>query len=480
MKTKNLLLAVVCLLALSGHAQTLQTANTLFNDAFKLAVWTIDNNTDEKGLLKAGGNYGGEWTRDISINSWNAASQLRPNVAEYSLWSVTNQHKSIGHQYWDKIIWTIAAWNHYLVTGREDFLHEAYDCCKASMTQLEDSVLDKSYGLFTGPAVFQDGIAAYEEPVYDPAYDAKSYVLDHPHSGPIKCLSTNCTYYQAYIALSQMGKQLKAPTKEVKSFEKKAAELKHAILTHLYDKEQNHFYYLIDHNGQLHDFQEGLGIAYAVMFGIVDKGEAKKVLEGCAISPHGIVTVYPSFKRNTPEKPGRHNMMVWPHVNMYYASACAQVGEMKQFWFEMNNLTDLVLNKYEDNESSQAASGKPKGNFHEIYTVDGIPSGGWQCNTKWPALNHQTWCATGFVRNVLYYIIGMQPTVKGLVFAPLGLEDGSRVTLSDIPYRNARLNITVNGHGPKIKRCTINGKKAKPFLPANAKGNYEIIIEMTS
>lgn len=70
-----------------------QIASPTLRDAYKLALWTVDNNTDANKLLKAGGNYGGEWTRDISINSWNAVSMIRPDVAEHSLWSVTNKKK---------------------------------------------------------------------------------------------------------------------------------------------------------------------------------------------------------------------------------------------------------------------------------------------------------------------------------------------------------------------------------------------------
>ena len=178
-------------------------------DILDLAVWTVDHNTDGL-LLKAGADYGGEWTRDIAINSWNAVSMLRPDVAEYSLWSVTNNRKSIGHQYWDKIIWVIAAWNHYLVTGREQFLTQAYECSKATMLQLEDSVFDKTHGLFTGPAVYQDGIAAYDEPVYEPSLDDKSYVLDHPNSHYIMCLSTNAVY----VRLERRAESFASPRDE--------------------------------------------------------------------------------------------------------------------------------------------------------------------------------------------------------------------------------------------------------------------------
>ena len=97
----------------------------LLGPAFKLAIATVDRNTHQ-GILAAGADYGGEWTRDCAINAWNGVSLLRPRVAETSLWSVTKNRQTIGHQYWDKIIWTIGAWNHYKVTGSRDFLAQAY------------------------------------------------------------------------------------------------------------------------------------------------------------------------------------------------------------------------------------------------------------------------------------------------------------------------------------------------------------------
>ena len=101
--------------------------HNLLEPAFKLAVATVDRNTHQ-GILAAGADYGGEWTRDCAINAWNGVSLLRPRIAETSLWSVTKNRQTIGHQYWDKIIWTIGAWNHYKVTGSRDFLAQAYPC----------------------------------------------------------------------------------------------------------------------------------------------------------------------------------------------------------------------------------------------------------------------------------------------------------------------------------------------------------------
>lgn len=45
--------------------------------------------TDPPGrFIRAGGDYHTPWTRDASINSWNAASLLSPAVARNTLWAV--------------------------------------------------------------------------------------------------------------------------------------------------------------------------------------------------------------------------------------------------------------------------------------------------------------------------------------------------------------------------------------------------------
>lgn len=79
--------------------QHVKTKTPLIDEAFTLAVKTLRDNIEED-LIKAGGGYGGEWTLDCAINSWNAASLLEPQAAEHSLWSVAVDDRGlIGHQY---------------------------------------------------------------------------------------------------------------------------------------------------------------------------------------------------------------------------------------------------------------------------------------------------------------------------------------------------------------------------------------------
>ena len=126
--------AVSLCISINTFAQELSSDNPAIKDAFTLAIQTMDINT-RRGILAAGGDYGGEWTRDLAINSWNGVSVFRPIVAERSLWSVTINKDTIGHQYWDKILWSIAACNHYLVTGDKEFLAQAYRCSANTMKE---------------------------------------------------------------------------------------------------------------------------------------------------------------------------------------------------------------------------------------------------------------------------------------------------------------------------------------------------------
>lgn len=457
---------LVCFMSLHGMAQEMQSNNALLDSAFKLAVWTIDHNIHD-GMIEAGEGYGGEWTRDCAINCWNAVSLLHPEVAEKSLWSVTNDGETIGHQYWDKIIWTIGAYNHYQVTGDMLFLTKAYDCCKNTMAELEAQCFDSVSGLFMGPAVFQDGIAAYDKPVYDPAKWDDSYVLHHPNSATIKCLSTNVLYMESYWLLAKMSEKF-GLTDASESYYESAHRLEDRIRDTFYRPEEHKFYYLIDHLGHPHDYQEGMGLAFALLFDLLDDEEAEEVVKNASITEHGIASVSPSFPRNTPDKPGRHNLMVWPHVNALYASGCAHYGLLEPFYFELENMADLAMNH----------SG---GDFCEIYTIEGEPSGGYQCGALWDVKHHQTWCASGFIRLIINHIFGLEFSDWGIeFFNPVGMKDGSECRLSGLRYRNMNLTIVVKGHGEEMKSFKINGEKTHDewLWASNYEGDVLVEIEL--
>ena len=471
MNTIKTALILILSFNFQAYSQQLKSDNKELTEAFRLAVNTVDINV-RRGVLAAGGDYGGEWTRDIAINSWNGVSLIRPQVALNSLWSVTVNKDSIGHQYWDKIIWTVAALNHYKVTGDLSFLKNAHLCSKNTMDDLEQTTFDEKYGLFMGPSVFNDGIAGYPESVFD-SLNNSSFVLNHKNAKNIKCLSTNSLYYGAYLALADMSKVLNDGKSGV--YFKKATLLKAQILKYLYNGKENKLYYLIDSDGKINHSQEALGLSFSVLFGVLDPNQASAVIDHAKTSVYGIPSIYPDFLRYSSKKPGRHNNIIWPMVNGFFASAASQTKNYKVFTAEFNNLTHLALDEDKGNY-----------NFREIYNATtGVPDGGWQRrNTEtdfhWPSFKTQTWSATAYLSMVLNGLFGIKYQLDGLYLAPFLPENTKTLSLQSLIYRKAILDLKIEGQGSYIASFMINGKIQKEHkIPATATGRQEVIIKLS-
>ena len=79
---------------------SLRTDNRTINDAYRIAIGDLVGNVQpfQSGLLErpvpvilAGLDYGRPWTRDASINAWNGASLIMPQVARDTLLSVLDR-----------------------------------------------------------------------------------------------------------------------------------------------------------------------------------------------------------------------------------------------------------------------------------------------------------------------------------------------------------------------------------------------------
>jgi len=458
--------AIVCP-ARTTEAPLLKGTDTLIVSAYDLAIRTVFKNISRKGIIKAGYEYGGEWTRDISINTRNACNTICPEEAVFSLWKVTkNNGERVGHEYWDKIIWVPAVYEQYLVTGDEAKLKQAYICSANTMAELERDVYDSKYGLFNGGSVFNDGISGYEEPIYDDEINS-SAIIAHPCNTQICCLSTNCLYCQAYKTLSILAQKCGEPEASL-VYKNKAESMRKAIRKHFWNESDGTLSYLIDQNGDIHHFQEGLGYAFAILCEILTPEEATELTKHTHISKYGIPTIWPDFKRFTAEKPGRHNNLVWPHVNAFYAEAALKAGNKEQFCFELRNLASLAIEK----------SG---GYFYEIYNPNtGLPDGGVQKGGELNSSIDQTWCATGYLSMIFKGIWGLDYTEEGLVIKPAKdlLGKNGLTSLEGLKYRDCKINISL-GQSKSKKGLYLNGKKQKKgtalILPSTT-GEVSIVI----
>ena len=93
--------------------------------------------------------------------------------------------------------------------------------------------------------------------------------------------------------------------------------------------------------------------------------------------------------------------------------------------------------------------------------------------------SNMLWSLAGNLALTYRMLFGIHFEKKGLRFKPFvpkALSDTR--TLTNFRYRNAVLNITVEGYGDQIRSFTVDGKATEPFIAAQAKGTLNVKIVM--
>ncbi|MCD4825068.1 MAG: hypothetical protein K8S55_10695 [Phycisphaerae bacterium] len=451
------------------HLVNLSTGNKTIDTAFRIAMGDFLGNikpwqgalpdTPEHCIM-AGLDYDKPWTRDAAFNSWYAGSIIAPKVAVATLTAVlvkNDRGLRVGGQYWDSIIWVTGAWQHYLYTGDKEFLATAFEAAGNSLAFLEETELDPADGLFRGGACFQDGISGYPDRFADNL--SSSCILDwvdnHPaqkvktgHGLPIKALSTNCLYYNAYRILGLMAAELQQDA--VPEAEQKASRLREAINHRFWNPDSGSYRYLVDADDTA-DRQEGLGHAFAILFGIADEHQVSSIFERQHITEHGIACVWPQYERYANAEGtsfARHSGTVWPQVNVAWALAAAHHGRRAAAYFELQSLAEKACRDNQYSEIYHPITGEIYGGMQEAG-----PS--WK-PAEWNSCQRQTWCATGYLQMVFSVLFGMRLTSSGIEFDPY-LPDGvDRMVLRGFRYRNSLLNIVAErGKEIQVKETLI-------------------------
>lgn len=423
--------------------------------------------------IRAGGGYSDPWTRDTAINAWGGGSVLEPAVARDTLLMVcgtaADGRRIIAqdNQWWDQIIWVVAAWQHYLCTGDEPFLTEAFQIGVDSLAILDRVRFRPAHGLYAGGAVMQDGIAGYPTPPSEPG-NPSTFVLDYPAAHEILCLSTNAVYVGALRALAGMAALLGV---DPARFERKAERLSAAINEHLWIEQTGLYGYFLHGTGELAGtldrHEEAAGLAFALMFGIAGDARRARVLAGAHREPQGVVSVWPHFEdRFCDEFPGRHNVILWPMVMGMWGDAAAHVGDVGRFDETLGDLERLF-------------SGSDDSMFEVYNAGTGEVDGGWQLNVHWPSEPDQTWSATALLRLVHLGLFGLRYEPAGLRFTPTVPARFDGTTLTGFPYRGALLDLTVLGSGSQLVRVLLDGVEVvgdAVVVPADAAGRHRVTL----
>jgi glycogen debranching enzyme len=433
--------------------------------------------TDPPGtFIRAGGGYPQPWTRDGSVNPWNAASLLEPEMARNTLWSVVRRQPNgqlilvQDNQWWDQVVWLTSAWNHYLVTGDQAFLADAYRTATGTLNLRKAANYNAAYGLFQGPAFFNDGIAGYPAPPANATESMGSFVGSYPSTAEMMTLSTNALYYSAYRSAAQMATALGQPADDVAALREMADSLQAKINQHFWIPGKGTYGYFI-HNGDslsgtLDQSEEGAGLSFAILFDVASPSQARSILQNTHLQPHGIAPVYPHFPRYNDAQPGRHNVIVWPMVQGFWASAAAKSGDQTRFAAEVVKLAGLA---------------NSSGGFYEIYNArTGAVDGGWQIGRHWGSVRDQTWSATAYLRMMYDSMLGMRFTADGITFQPTLPPGWGDARLSGLRYRNATLDVSLRGAGNVVSLFKLDGVPATAHsVSRTLTGPHSVEITLT-
>jgi len=423
-------------------------------------------------FIRAGGGYAEPWTRDAAINSWNAASVLIPDVAKDTLLMVCEGAAgerviAQDEQWWDQIIWVVAAWHHFLVTGDRPFLEEARGIAERSLAILHAAHFDDEFGLYAGGAVMQDGISGYPSPPADED-NPSSFVLDHPRARRAMTLSTNALYVGALRALAAMSA---ASGVDGAGFERRAAELRNAIHARFRIAGTARFGFLVhgagEERGRLDEHQEGCGLAFLALFAMESGQAARATLAAARKLPFGIPNLWPDIPPYSAERPARHGAILWPMVMGMFGAAAASSGDAALFGDALAELEQLF-----------------RGSGLELFEVyngtTGAVDGGWQTGTHWDSQPDQTWSATAYLRLVHEGVFGLRHHSDGLAFRPVVPRGFAGAVLREVRYRDSSLTVSLEGDGAELVEIVVDGQAHDPQwrLPPDTGGRHEVRLRM--
>ena len=420
---------------------------------FKLSTEEALKNIEPDSTLRTGAEWGGVWTRDISYSIYLAFAYHEPEIARISLMKKVKRGRIIQDTgsggAWpvssDRTVWAVAAWELYKITGDKDWLKSSYEIIRNT---LEDDykTIKAENGLYKGESSFLD----WREQTY-PKWMSNMDIAESMNLG------TNVVHYQANRVLEKMANALEEDSSK---YAKRAEDIKNSINEELWLEDKGYYAQYLYGRKYMNVSPrfEALGEALAVIFDVADKQQVKRIVSESPVTAYGVTSIYPQI----PGIPPYHNNGIWPFVQSYWNLAAAKAGN------------EQVLNH------GLAAIYRPAALFLSNYENFVAESGDFEGT----AINSRRmlWSMAGNLAMVHRVFMGMDFKENGISFNPVIPKNyNGNKTLSNFKYRDANLNIKVNGYGNKAESVKLDGEMLENnFLPADISGEHTIEIEMVN
>lgn len=436
---------------ISGYPQ-LVTPNTLHTAIYNMGLDEMVNAVEPDTTLRTGREWAGVWTRDVSYSILLSMAYMQPEASRISLMKKVNPRGEIIQDTgsggaWpvssDRMIWALAAYELYKVTGDRAWLEYIYPIVKRSL-ESDALTVRTDEGLVKGETSFIDW--------REQSYPLWMQTADIYNS---EALSTSVVQAAALRALAEMATEL-GHKDEAKEYASEADRISAAVNSDLWMADKG--YYAMYNYGRtapvLNPRAETLGESLAILYDVADAERAKTITENNPTTPFGAAIFFPQI----PDQPSYHNNALWPWVAAYWALANAKAGNEQGTLEAIGSIFRPAALFATNKENFNLDNG-------DIAT---------QLNSS-----NMLWCLAGNIAMTHKILFGINFEKDGIAFRPFVPEAlGAERSLTGFHYRNAVLNITVKGYGDRIASFTLNGKDHKPFIPANIKGENNIVIVM--
>jgi hypothetical protein len=427
------------------------SAYPLSDAIYNLSLEEMQNAVEPDSTFRTGKEWSGVWTRDISYSIILSMAILQPKVAVYSLMrKVKNgriiQDTGTGGAYpvsSDRMIWAVAAWEVYKVTGDRSWLQKAYAIIKQSAADDALNVYDRQTGLARGESSFLD----WREETY-PRWMQPADIYES------ECLGTNVVHYQVNKVLADMAFSLNDKAGSA-GYARQAGIIKKGINNLWLPGKGYYGQYLYGRNyKRISPRSEALGEALAVLFDAADKDKQRAIIASTPVNEFGIPCIYPQIPGILPY----HNNAVWPFVESYWAMASAKAGNEESVLRAISAIYRPAALWLTNKENFVAADGDFAGT---------------QINSS-----NMLWSLSGNIALVYKVLFGINYNEGSLTFQPFVPKALAGVrTLVHFKYRDCLLDISMSGYGNQVKRITLDGKLlAGNLIHSDLRGLHSVKI----
>lgn len=433
----------------------LHSENKLHNAIYNMGLDEMVNAVEPDTTLRTGKEWAGVWTRDVSYSIILSMAYLQPEASKISLMKkVTPTGRIIQDTgsggAWpvssDRMIWAVAAYELYKVTGDRDWLEYIYPIIKNSLE--DDFEVTYTGGAVNGETSFIDW--------REQSYPKWMQTVDIYAS---QAQNTGAVHVQALDVLSKIAKEL-GKNDEALKYGKMADDLEDSIIEKFWMPEKGTMamYTYGREYPIINPRSETLGQSFAILYDQVPDSMAAVITENIPVTPYGPAIFFPQIK----DMPSYHNNGLWPWVASYWTLANAKVGNEQAVMEGIGSVFRPAALFTTNKENFNLDNG-------DIAT---------ELNSS-----NMLWCLAGNLAITHRMLFGVRFETDGLHIAPFVPKAlaGTR-SLEGFNYRGSKVDITVSGYGNKIKEMTVNGKKVKdfntPVIPANPKGNYKVVVTM--